>query len=527
MNKRIFATILTATIVSASVLPMSLAFASFSDVNSTNIYVDAINYAQQNNIVSGYPDGTFKPNNTINRAEFTKIVIGAAYAYNPTKDTSTYDIYSLAGLHFSDVVNGQWYIPFLRKGVESSIIAGYSDGTFKPTNNINFAEASKIIVKGFALQTGTDAIWYKPYVDKLTELKAIPTSIHSFNQQITRGEMVEMIYRIKSGLTTKDSTSYAQINGTASTPAPSPSPTPAPTPSPTPTPSPAPHGTNNGVSTNIAPTVGPCQIFPADNPWNTDISNYPLDPNSQNYINSIGASGHLHPDFGGAGEYGIPYNVVGSGQAKVPLLNVDYADQSDPGPYPIPDNAKIEPGSDAHVLVIDQDACKLYELWSSQKVTGGWNAGSAAIFDLASNLLRPDGWTSADAAGLPVFAGLARYDEVTAGAMNHALRFTISKSQKGYIHPATHQAGSTDDTNAPPMGLRLRLKADYDISGFTGEAKVILETLKKYGMIVADNGSNWYISGEQNPGWNDDELNSLKSVPGSAFEVVQTGAIQH
>jgi len=273
--------------------------------------------------------------------------------------------------------------------------------------------------------------------------------------------------------------------------------------------------------------IGSCQIFPSDNPWNTDISNYPLDPNSANYIASIGASVHLHPDFGGAGQYGIPYNVVGAGQPKVPLLSIDYAGESDPGPYPIPDNAKIEQGSDAHVLVVDKDACKLYELWSAQKVSGGWNAGSAAIFDLTSNVLRPDGWTSADAAGLPVFPGLVRYDEVSAGAINHALRFTISRTQQGYIHPATHQAGSTTDPNTPPMGLRLRLKADYDISRFTGESKVILQALKKYGMIVADNGSNWYISGEQNPSWDDNDLEQIKTVPGSAFEVVQTGVIQH
>jgi hypothetical protein len=270
-----------------------------------------------------------------------------------------------------------------------------------------------------------------------------------------------------------------------------------------------------------------CQVFPTDNPWNQDVSQAPVDPNSNTYIASIGASGHLHPDTGSNPDYGIPYAVVGPGQPRVPIAFTAYGDQSDPGPYPIPPNAPIEAGSDHHVLVIQTGACKLYELYNTSRSGGGWNADSGAVFDLNSNTLRPDGWTSADAAGLPIFPGLIRYDEVQAGYINHALRFTVAHTQRGYIHPATHFASSSTDASLPPMGLRLRLKAGYDVSRFTGAARVILEALRRYGMIVADNGSNWYVTGASDTRWNDTDLDQLKAVPGSAFEVVQTGPILH
>jgi hypothetical protein len=277
-----------------------------------------------------------------------------------------------------------------------------------------------------------------------------------------------------------------------------------------------------------APKVGSCQIFPTDNPWNQDVSKLPVNAKSQTYIASIGASKTLHPDFGGAGEYGIPFDVVSASQAKVPINFTAYGDESDPGPYPIPPAAKIEGGAnsdgDRHVLVLDKDNCKLYELYNSFKVANGWNADAGAVFDLKTNALRPEGWTSADAAGLPIYPGLVKYEEVANGVINHAIRFTVQHTQKGYIHPATHQAG-INNTDLPPMGLRVRLKADYDISKFTGQARVILEAMKKYGMILADNGSSWFFQGDTDPRWNDDDLNQLKSVPGSAFEAVDTGAI--
>ncbi|MBI3782217.1 MAG: hypothetical protein HY270_02330 [Deltaproteobacteria bacterium] len=278
------------------------------------------------------------------------------------------------------------------------------------------------------------------------------------------------------------------------------------------------------------PTLGGCAMFPADNPWNRDVTNDPVDPSSDTYVGAInGIGGQLvHPDFGSFSGYGIPYVVVPSSQAMVPITFVDYGDESDPGPYPIPANAPVEGGSDHHVLVVRQGECKLYEMFNATKdaIGSGWSASSGAIFDLSSNALRPDSWTSADAAGLPILPGLARYDEVTAGVIHHALRFTIDRVQRAWVHPATHY-GVTTDTHFPPMGTRFRLKASFDISGFTGQSRVILEALKHYGMFVADQGSNWYISGATNPNWDDNDLNQMKTIPGTAFEVVQLGTIYY
>ncbi|HLG25316.1 MAG TPA: S-layer homology domain-containing protein, partial [Candidatus Gracilibacteria bacterium] len=390
----------------------------------------------------------------------------------------------------------------------NEIISGYPDGTFKPAQNINFAEASKIVVNAFGYETVDDAVWYRPYVEKLAELNAIPESIDGFDHKVTRGEMVEMIYRLREKLTDKPSQTYAELadndSGTGGT------------------------STGGSQGSGEAPMVGNCSIFPADNAWNRDISGDPLDTNSANYISYIedlGGNQFLHADFGGGGEYGIPYIVVGADEPLIPIDFMWWPEQSDPGPYPIPGDAPVEGGSDAHVLAVEEDNCMLYELYAAEFSGGQWHAGSGAVFDLASNDLRPDGWTSADAAGLPILPGLVRYDEVLSGGINHAIRVTFSTTQRGYIHPATHFASDVTDPDAPPMGLRMRLKADYDISGFTGQTRVILEALKKYGLIVADNGSNWFITGSANVAWDDEDLNQLKTVPGSAFEVVASGEI--
>jgi hypothetical protein len=278
-------------------------------------------------------------------------------------------------------------------------------------------------------------------------------------------------------------------------------------------------------------------VFPADNPWNADISNYCLDSSSNAYINSISQDRqYLHPDWGTDPTYGIPYVVVPGTQPFVPIVFTEYGDESDPGPYPVPPNAPVEGGNsstgDRHVLTLFADPehnnCKLYEMYHSYKDTtgSGWSAGSGAIFDLSSDKLRPEGWTSADAAGLPILPGLARYDEVATGTITHALRLTVSQTQAGYIHPATHFASSSNDPSLTPMGLRLRLKASYDLSSYTGQSKVILTALKKYGLIVADNGSSWFITGAPDSRWDDNDLEQIKQVPGSAFEVVATGPIQ-
>jgi hypothetical protein len=274
-------------------------------------------------------------------------------------------------------------------------------------------------------------------------------------------------------------------------------------------------------------TIAGCPLFPADNAWRRDISHDPLDPRSSAWVASAGVANHLHPDFGSNPSYGIPYVVVPASQSQVPITFTAYGDQSDPGPYPVPATAPIEAGSDAHVLVASGN-CHLYEMYgASPNGRGGWNAASGAVFDLQSDRLRPDSWTSADAAGLPILPGLVRWDEIQAGHIDHALRFTVSRTQKGFIHPATHQAGSTTDPNVPPMGARFRLKASFDLSGYHGAALVVLQALQRYGMFLADNGSNWYLSGATDARWNDIDLNQLRSIPGSAFEAVASGTVQH
>lgn len=277
------------------------------------------------------------------------------------------------------------------------------------------------------------------------------------------------------------------------------------------------------------------RVFPADNPWNQDISNLPVDPNSANLIAGMGLTRSLHPDFGtvyAGAPNGIPYIVVSGTQARVPITFDAYGDESDPGPYPVSPDAPIEGGpnasGDRHVLVIDRDNWKLYELYSAFPINGGasWRAACGAVFDLSSNTLRPAGWTSADAAGLPIFPGLVRYDEVfEQRAITHALRFTAQHTRRAYVYPARHFASSNTSPNLPPMGMRVRLRSSFDISGFSPAMQVILAALKKYGMILADNGSDWYVSGAPDMRWSDDELNTLKTVKGSDFEVVQMGTI--
>jgi hypothetical protein len=278
------------------------------------------------------------------------------------------------------------------------------------------------------------------------------------------------------------------------------------------------------------PREAGCPVFPASNPLNQDISHAPADPNSAAYIASIGLGGHLHPDFGTNPSYGIPYTVVGQSQANVPIRFTEFGEESEPGPYPIPPSAPVEGAGgegDRHVLVLQRGSCHLYELYSARRNGGGWEAGSGAVFNLRSNRLRPEGWTSADAAGLPILPLLVRYPEVRAGRIDHALRVTVQRTQRGYIHPATHFASSSSDPSLPPMGLRLRLRASYSLAGFHGESLIVLRALKRYGLIVADNGSSWYITGAPDPRWNDADLEQIKRVPGSAFEAVRSGAIRH
>ena len=266
--------------------------------------------------------------------------------------------------------------------------------------------------------------------------------------------------------------------------------------------------------------------------WHADVSHLPVSSSSATYVASIGTGGRVHADFGAGnwdgGPIGIPVTYVGAGQARVPV-SFDYADESDKGPYPVPRDALVEGGSgaggDRHVLVVDTAACKLYELYAAQpKPDGSWHAGSGAVFDLRGDKLRPAGWTSADAAGLPVLPGLVRYEEVAAGRIDHAIRVTVPRSQSRYLWPARHAAGS-GSTALPPMGLRLRLKAGVDIAKLPTQARVVAQAMKTYGVLVADNGSAWYISGTPDNHWNNDALQSLGNLHGSDFEAIDTAGL--
>jgi hypothetical protein len=292
---------------------------------------------------------------------------------------------------------------------------------------------------------------------------------------------------------------------------------------------PAPTAPQSTPSPPASSTIGPCPLFPPNSVWNMPVDTLPLDLHSADYVNSIGPNTGLHPDFGAGlwngGPIGIPYTTVLSTQ---PLVSVTfgYADESDPGPYPIPPDAPIEGGPDSdgdrHVLVVDVDNCKLYEMWYSwPQPDGSWYAGSGAIFGLYSNTLRPDTWTSADAAGLPILPGLVRYDEVASGEIRHALRFTAEDTRDAHIWPARHDASANPDPAVPPMGQRFRLRADFDVSSYSPQVQVILNALKRYGLILADNGSDWYISGVPDERWDNDVLvGELATVTGANFEAV-------
>ncbi|MBM4256923.1 MAG: hypothetical protein FJ147_13630 [Deltaproteobacteria bacterium] len=276
-----------------------------------------------------------------------------------------------------------------------------------------------------------------------------------------------------------------------------------------------------------------CSVFPADNIWNTPIDTLPVHPSSTTYINAVGATNGLHPDFGtvwNGAPNGIPFIVVPSTQPLVPVVYTAYGSESDPGPMPIPASAPIEGGpsstGDRHVLVVQLGTCKLYELfYAFPQADGSWRAASGAVWNLGSHALRRDGWTSADAAGLPMFPGLVRYDEVLSGNINHALRFTVSKTQAAHLWPARHHT-SQQGTQYPPMGLRFRLKASFNISSFSAKNQVILRALKKYGMFVSDNGSSWYLSGAPDSRWNDGELHDLHRIKGSDFEAVDESSLR-
>lgn len=325
-------------------------------------------------------------------------------------------------------------------------------------------------------------------------------------------------------------TMAAEATGGASLASPTSGPATGATAVPAATTTPVPAATATSVPTSVpteAPPLAPtaaCSLFPSSNVWNRDVSALPVRADSATLIASIGLDAGLHPDFSAAGGYGIPINLVSPSTPKVPV-SFGYADESDPGPYPIPAAPLIEGGSDRHLLMWDKASCMLYELFAAAEGGSGWTAGSGAIWNLRSNALRPDGWTSADAAGLPILPGLVRYDEVARGVITHALRFTAPRTSTAHIYPARHDAGESGSASLPPMGLRVRLKSSVDIGAFGPQARVVLAALQRYGMILADNGSPWYVTGAPDPRWDDDELHDLGQITGADFEVVDTSGL--
>jgi hypothetical protein len=290
-------------------------------------------------------------------------------------------------------------------------------------------------------------------------------------------------------------------------------------------------------ASTASPKLAGCPVFPATSVWNQPVAKLPVAADSAQLIASIGVGDGVHADFGNGlydgSRIGIPYVVVHGKATPKSRVSFDYADESDKGPYPIPANVPIEgqpahgDEGDRHALIVDRDACKLYELFALRRENGHWAAGSGAIFDLRSNKLRPAGWTSADAAGLPILPGLARWDgDASTGAIRHALRFTVERTRKAYIYPARHEASDATDSSLPPMGLRVRLKASVDISHLPKQARIVAQALKTYGMILADNGSNWYVSGAPSPHWSNDQLHALGALHGSDFEVVDTSHLR-
>ncbi|GIF62974.1 hypothetical protein Ais01nite_10090 [Asanoa ishikariensis] len=292
------------------------------------------------------------------------------------------------------------------------------------------------------------------------------------------------------------------------------------------------HGPRPTATPTKAPAKSCNGALPADNVWRADVTKLPVHARSTAMVASIGASSAMHPDFG-SGDYegapiGIPVTTVPAGQKKI-SVEFEYADESDRGPYPIPANAKVEGGpqadGDRHVIAFDKAACKVYELFSAYPRGSGWKAGSGAVFDLRSNKLRPAGWTSADASGLSIFAGLVRYEEVATGRIDHAIRITVPKTRTGFTWPATHSASSATDANLPQLGQRLRLKSSVGTGSMPKQARIVAEAMKRYGVIVADHGSAWYISGAPDSHWDNDALRALKSLTGSDFEVVDTSSL--
>lgn len=507
--------------------------------------------------LGGYEDGTFRPGNMITRGQVMKVIsiafeLDAAIPGNNT---------------FADVPQGSTFFDYVEIGYAHELATGYPCGQpepcdtqnrpyFRPGNHISRAQLAKMInmaADWSPLDSETPTFrdvaagsTFYGYVERAAAEGAImgydcggagepcPGRYFRPGGTATRAQAAKMIDMARGRRATRTPTRTALPTQTPG----GPSATTAPTNTRTRTATPTRTATYTRTATSPpAPTQtpgGPCPILPANNIWNKNIAAQPTHALSGAYINSIGADTGFHMDFGSGlwdgGPIGIPFVRVLGSQPYVPIVFTAYGNESDPGPYPIPTNAPIEGGpqsnGDRHVLVINEGNCTLYELYRSfPQPDGSWEGDSGAVYDLNSNALRPAGWTSADAAGLPIYPGLVTYDEVESGLIDHAIRFTANRTQNAYLWPARHMAGSTNDPNVPPMGLRVRLKASYDISGFSPRMRVILQAMKDYGMLLADNGSSWYVSGAPDERWDNDELHTLDVLRGSDFEAIDESGL--
>lgn len=454
-----------AVLLGASAGPAAAVVPPFSDV-AGHKFAASIEWLRLEGLTSGCGGGRFCPDGVVTRGQMATFLARAL------------DL-APAGADAFDDDDGSVHEAAINRVAAAGITFGCDTRRFCPNGRVTRAQMASFLSRGFELDPSTvdwfaddDHSIHQGSINRVAFAGitvGCGASIYCPNGLVTRGQMAAFLYRAMA-----------------------------------------------------APRTPPsCTLFPATNVWNRRVDSLPVAGNSGAMINAIGAASRGHPDFGEYLGYGIPYNVVSSSTPRS-SVTFTWPSESDAGPYPIPPSPKIEGGSDRHILMWDLDACRLYELFAAQHTSSGWHAGSGAIWNLRSNALRPDGWTSADAAGLPILPGLVRYDEVASGAINHAIRFTAPHTRDAHIYPARHHAGEGSSSSLPPMGLRVRLKADFDMSEYSPRMRVILVAMQRYGMILADNGSPWYFSGVSDIRWDDDELNQLKDLRGSDFEVVNT-----
>lgn len=500
----------------------------FADVCPGDWFYSFVTDLANAGVINGYSDGTFRPTNQITRAQIMKVLV---LAMNLQADLP-------AHASFVDAGPSHPFYAFIEIGAANGLTGGYTCGGrgepcpgqyFRPSANVNRGQLAKMLVMSMRwtpltppTPTFRDVPASSPYfafVERAVEQGVLggypcgapnepcPGQYFRPMNESTRAQASKMVGLTRARIPTP--------TGTRTPPTATRTRTRTPLPTSTPTPG------------------GPCPAFPADNIWHRNISTLPVHALSDSYVASIGLASASHADFGSGlwagGPIGIPYITVPGSQPRVPVTFY-YAPESDPGPYPIPANAPIEGGPDAtgdrHVIVIEQGTCTLYEMYSSYpQPDGSWTAGSGARWLLTSNALRPAGWTSADAAGLPMYPGLVTYDEVASGVIRHAIRFTAPRTQQAYIWPARHFASSLTDPALPPMGLRVRLKASVNISTYPQPVRVILQAMKDYGMILADNGSAWYISGVPDERWDNDMLQLLGNIHGTDFEAIDESSL--